>query len=128
MPVCDVDLPHQSIISDEEEYRFQMGVAIYGYEQARHSGGKAYRWGTRMLTHRTAVHIRLVNIGPTAKVQAQEDCGYPVCRVCGQSRSPLASRAELDAFFREHRERCRAPVQLLGFYADSIVDALTFHE
>jgi hypothetical protein len=31
--VCDVDLIHQSHISDEEELRFQMGVAVYGTER-----------------------------------------------------------------------------------------------
>jgi len=128
VPICDVDLPHQSRISDEEEYRFQMGVAIYGYEQARHSGGKAYSWGTRVITHRTAVQLRIVNAGPSAKVQTLESLGYPVCQVCGQSRSPLASRADLDAFYRDHRERCRAQVQPLGFYADIIADALTLQD
>ena len=33
--VCDVDLTHQSHISDDEELRFQMGVAVYGYERDR---------------------------------------------------------------------------------------------
>ena len=40
--MCDVDAPHQSYISDEEDYRFQMPVAIFGYEQGRHGGGRAY--------------------------------------------------------------------------------------
>jgi hypothetical protein len=31
--VCDVDLVHQSHISDEEELRFQMGVSVYGLER-----------------------------------------------------------------------------------------------
>jgi hypothetical protein len=35
--VCDVDLVHQSHISDEEELRFQMGVAVYGLERDQHS-------------------------------------------------------------------------------------------
>jgi SOS-response transcriptional repressor LexA len=35
--VCDVDLTHQSHISDDEELRFQMGVAVYGYERDQHN-------------------------------------------------------------------------------------------
>src|ERR1019366_8819571 len=51
--------------------------------------------------------------------------GYPVCLVCGQSRSPLASQAELQAFEQEHRLRCGKPVEPVGFYADVISDAIS---
>ena len=40
-------MAHQSNISDDEDYRFQMAVAVYGYEQNRHNGGSAYGWGER---------------------------------------------------------------------------------
>ncbi|MBM4346464.1 MAG: helicase, partial [Deltaproteobacteria bacterium] len=33
MPVCDVDLAHASTISDDEDFRFQLGVTVFGYEQ-----------------------------------------------------------------------------------------------
>lgn len=42
MPICDVTLVHRSRISDKEKNRFQMGVAIYGRELGRWSGGSAY--------------------------------------------------------------------------------------
>ena len=45
MAVCDADLIHTSHISDEEDLRFQLGVAIYGTELGQHSGGRAFRWG-----------------------------------------------------------------------------------
>lgn len=45
MAVCDTDLIHTSHISDEEDLRFQLGVAIYGTELGQHSGGRAFRWG-----------------------------------------------------------------------------------
>jgi hypothetical protein len=31
--ICDVILPSQSQISDEEEFRFQMPVAVYGNDR-----------------------------------------------------------------------------------------------
>ena len=37
VPMCDVDLPHQSHITDDEDYRFQLPVTVYGHEQPRHS-------------------------------------------------------------------------------------------
>jgi len=47
IPMCDVDAPHQSFISDDEDYRFQMAVAVFGHEQGRHSGGEAWEWGAQ---------------------------------------------------------------------------------
>ena len=89
--VCDVDLSHQSHISDDEELRFQMGVAVYGHERDQHNGGRAFRWGEQAVHHRRGVRLRLVNVGSTAAIQRGADFGYPVCTVCGQSISPLSS-------------------------------------
>ena len=60
MAVCDVDLVHNSHISDDEELRFQLGVAVYGLELGQHSGGTAYRWGDQPLLLRRGVRLRLV--------------------------------------------------------------------
>ncbi|MFM7583359.1 MAG: helicase-related protein, partial [Caldilinea sp.] len=40
--VCDVDLVHQSHISDDEELRFQLPVAVFGLERQQHNGGRAF--------------------------------------------------------------------------------------
>lgn len=122
--ICDVDLPHYSHISDDEEHRFQLGVAVYGFEQARHGGGRGYTWGDAQLSLRSAVGLRLVNVGPSLNLAAKR-LGYPLCRVCGQSRSPLASDAELDRFRKSHQERCGQVPENVGFFADIIADALT---
>ena len=37
MTVCDTDLIHTSHISDEEDLRFQLGVAVYGLELGQHT-------------------------------------------------------------------------------------------
>lgn len=125
VPVCDVSLPHNSMISDDEDYRFQLSVAVYGYEQPQHGGGKQYEWGDRTLSHRTAVRLRLVNVGAASQARNGGNLGYPVCLVCGQSRSPLASAADLDAFSTDHLDRCGKPVEPVGFYADIIADAIS---
>ena len=126
IPVCDVDLMHQSQISDEEETRFQMSVATYGREQGRHNGGDMFGWGERQLSLRRGVHLRLVNVGATSLVeQDTPELGYPVCTVCGQSVSPLASDAQLTHFQEDHEKRCgRKPVSI-GFFADIVADCLT---
>ena len=123
VPICDVDLPHQSHIADDEDYRFQLPVAVYGHELDVHEGGRAYRWDTRDVQLRRQVRLRLVNVG-ARRLIGEGNFGYPVCLVCGQSRSPFASQAELSEFSRSHQERCGQPVGSIGFYADEIADAL----
>jgi hypothetical protein len=122
--VCDVDAPHHSYISDDEDYRFQMPVAVFGQDQGRHSGGPAYEWGAATLHLKHGLHMRLVNVGAATQVKARGDLGYPVCLVCGQSRSPMSTQKELDTFNEQHAERCGRPIQKIAFYAEVVADSL----
>jgi ATP-dependent helicase YprA (DUF1998 family) len=122
--VCDVDAPHQSYISDDEDYRFQLPVAVFGQDQGRHSGGPAYEWGKATLHLKHGLHMRLVNVGAASQVKARGEMGYPVCLVCGQSRSPMSTLKELDSFNEHHIERCGRPIQKIAFYAEAVADAL----
>lgn len=122
--VCDVDAPHHSYISDDEDYRFQMPVAVFGQDQGRHSGGAAYEWGNSLLHLRHGMHLRLVNVGASSQVKSGGSLGYPLCLVCGASRSPMSTSKELDAFNEHHSERCGRPTQNISFYAEVVADAL----
>jgi hypothetical protein len=123
--ICDVDLVHQSHISDEEELRFQLGVAVYGLEREQHNGGRAFRWGEQPVQLRRGVRLRLVNVGASSAINRFDRFGYPVCTVCGQSVSPLSSDRQRQQFDESHEERCRRKVSPLGFYADVVADALS---
>jgi len=123
VPICDVDMPQQAHISDEEDYRFQLAVTVIGCELGRHGSGVAFRWQDRSVLLRDNVHLRLVNVGPSALLQTQ--LGYPVCLVCGQSRSPFASQAERDRFAEDHLVRCGRRVEPTGFYSDIVAHCLT---
>ena len=123
--VCDVDLSHSSHISDEEELRFQMGVATFGLERGQHSGGRAFRWGRQPLHLRRGVRLRLVNVGPSAAVKDGGELGYPVCAVCGQSVSPLSSQRQRENFSEEHVTRCGHRPKAIGFHADVVADVLS---
>ena len=150
MSVCDTDLIHTSHISDEEDLRFQLGVAIYGTELGQHSGGRAFRWGLQRVQLRQGVRLRLVNVGPAGAVErlgqgsatgssspgrhangnaGQEgrrgELGYPVCTVCGQSVSPLSSDRQRKDFRETHAERCGRAPEGIGFHADVTADALS---
>ena len=126
VPVCDVDMTHFSQISDDEETRFQLPVAVYGYELGRHGPGRAYNWGIRDLQFRKGVHFRLVNVGAVSLLRDAERLGFPICLVCGQSRSPFSSQRERTTFEQDHRERCGQSVEPTGFFTDVVADALSF--
>ena len=125
MAVCDTDLIHTSHISDEEELRFQLGVAVYGLELRQHSGGRAFRWGSQPTHLRRGVRMRLVNVGPSANIKSRGKLGYPVCKVCGQSVSPLSSELQRKKFRESHAERCGRSPEPIGFYADVTADVLS---
>lgn len=127
VPMCDVDLPHHSNISDEEDSRFQLPVSIYGYEQSRHSGGKTLVWNNKKISIRSAIFLRVVNIG-AAKLVSKDKIGYPVCLVCGQSRSPFASDIDREQFAKDHLERCGKRVEPVGFFADVVADAICLQD
>ncbi|HPW17808.1 MAG TPA: DEAD/DEAH box helicase [Candidatus Aminicenantes bacterium] len=128
IPICDVDLVHQSHISDEEEFRFQLAVTVLGLEKGQHNGGQAYLWGNQALLHRRGVRLRLVNVGAPRAIERSGEFGYPICMVCGQSVSPLSSERKLQHFMESHEERCRRKVVNIGFYADVVADALMLPE
>lgn len=123
--VCDVDLIHQSHISDEEELRFQLGVTIFGLELGHHSGGTAYSWGTQTMHHRRSVRFRQVNVGANVAINRFHRFGYPICTVCGQSVSPLSSDRQREEFSTQHSERCGREIVGVGFYTDVSADALS---
>ena len=123
--VCDTDMTHSSQISDEEELRFQLSVAIYGLELGQHSGGSAHRWGPQLLKLRRGVRFRLVNVGAFGAISKQRGFGYPVCTVCGYSSSPLSTARQQQHFLESHTESCGSQPKRIGFYANVVADALS---
>jgi len=126
--ICDVDAPHHSYISDDEDYRFQMSVAVFAQDQGRHSGGRHYEWGSSHLQLRRGMHMRLVNVGASAQVRSGAMLGYPLCLVCGASRSAMSSQQEIEKFNEHHIERCGRPVQFVAFYAEVVADTLVLQD
>ncbi len=130
MPLTDVDLIHFSQILDEEDYRFQMGVAVFGVERPRHSGGKALGWGIQEVHLLKGQHLRMANVGSNSEIQRRVNFGYLICSVCGDSVSPMASDAQKRHFREGHRERCggdsRDTAQEFALHADIVSDMLKF--
>ena len=123
--ICDADLIHTSHISDEEDLRFQMGVAVYGLELGQHGGGQALHWRAQHVHLRRNVRLRLVNVGASFAIERDSLFGYPVCMVCGHSVSPLSSERQRDKFAKTHTERCGRQVGTIGFFADITADVMS---
>ena len=123
--VCDVDLTHQSHISDEEDLRFQLGVVVHGLERGQHNGGTAFNWGGQDLHFRRGIRLRLVNVGATFAIKRFNRLGYPICTVCGQSVSPLSSESQIQHFTEFHAENCGRAIQPVGIFSDVVADALS---
>lgn len=128
IPISDVDLNYVSRISDEEPARFQMPVKIMGLRRETHRGGKAYTFGSVTNCHHIkGQDIRLINVGPTDKINKRE-YGYWVCSICGGVRSPYAYEVVIERFKEFHKEKCGREPEPLGFTADVTVDGLLFKD
>jgi ATP-dependent helicase YprA (DUF1998 family) len=125
LPISDADISYISRISDEEQNRFQMPVAVLGYLKRDHRGGQVYTISGKEVQHRFGQHVRLVNVGPADRVK-RGDLGYPICSVCGAVRSPYASESELTHFKQVHQERCGKEPEPLAVTTDGRVDGLLF--
>lgn len=124
IPISDVDLAFMSHVSDEEENRFRLPVQMGGYLREEHRGIDIYNVGEFEVFHHHGQKVRLINAGPTDRFK-EGKFGYPICIVCGGTRSPYASTVELDRFEKIHKERCGyEPKDHIGFSADSQVDGL----
>ncbi len=125
LPISDADISYLSRISDEEQNRFQMPVAVLGYLKRNHRGGQVYTISGKEVQHRYGQHVRLVNVGPADRVK-RGDLGYPICSVCGAVRSPYASESELTHFKQVHQERCGKEPEPLAVTTDGRVDGILF--
>lgn len=123
LPIADVDLAHVSPIRDEETDRFQVPVTVLGMALRHRRSGTAWTLGERTVHHVLGQGLRLVNAGPADRVRAGEP-GYPVCIVCGATRSPYASPKEHQDFTDWHLKHCGRKPLWLALTANVIADAL----
>ena len=123
--ICDAEITHMGRISDEEQNRFQLPVTVLGYLKDRHRGGSLYSLKDKHVQLRFGQELRLLNIGPADKVKDSE-LGFPICTVCGGTRSPYMSQAEQEHFESVHKDKCGKPPERTAIAADTVVDGLLF--
>ena len=125
LPITDLDLAHESRISDDEQLRFSMPVLVLGRLRMRNRGGRGIKIGDQEVLHLRGQGIQLVNVGESSRAKAN-DLGHWVCTVCGAAKTPYAVQAEISHYLGIHTERCgRAPTRI-ALTAEADVDALQF--
>ncbi len=125
LPICDVTLPHEWHIHDEEEHRFQMPVRVLACDLGTHSGGSSHAWGPREVQLRKGMRMRLVNVGVNSLLTGDSPRpGFPVCLVSGVSRSPLSSPTEITNFMDHQEERFGRRPEYVAFHADITADTM----
>ncbi len=117
--IIDVELKHSSEIDDTSDFRRQVAYVIHGMLLQRHQGGYEAKAGEWTLRHLKRAEVRLVNLGPMAKVKTEPSViGFPVCPQCGETRNPFASDREMENFGKIHKERCRANILWTAVHVD----------
>ena len=127
LPLADLDLAHESRITEDENLRFSMPVTVLGRLRKRNRGGTAYKIGDQEVSHLRGQGIELVNVGEAGRVK-QGDIGHWICSVCGAAKSPYAVPAEIEQFLTIHKERCGKEVTRLALSVQADVDLLQFHD
>ena len=125
IPICDADLGFLSHVSDLEASRFRLPVSTMGLLRPEHRGIDIYSVGEAELQYRHGQRIRLVNIGPADRAR-EGRTGYPICIVCGATRSPYASDREIQEFVEKHTKTCGQEPAWLAVTADAAIDGLLF--
>ncbi len=126
LSLTDLDLAHESRITEDENLRFSMPVSVLGRLRNRCRGGKAYKIGDLEVHHLRGQGIELVNLGEAGQVKTGT-LGHLICSVCGAAKTPYAVPAEIAQFAKLHNERCgRDPVRL-ALTAQAEVDMLQFY-
>jgi hypothetical protein len=126
LPIADLDLSHESRITEDENLRFSMPVTVLGRLRKHCRGGKGIKIGDQEVSYLRGQGIELVNVGEAGRVKNQE-LGHWICSVCGAAKSPYAVPTEVNQFLKIHKERCGKDVTRLALSAHADVDVLQFH-
>jgi ATP-dependent helicase YprA (DUF1998 family) len=126
LPLTDLDLAHESRITEDENLRFSMPVSVLGRLRKRNRGGKAMKIGNQEIGHVRGQGIELVNLGEAGRVK-QGELGHWICSVCGAAKTPYAVPMEIAQFLKIHKERCGKDVARLALAVQAEVDMLQFH-
>ena len=102
LPLTDLDLAHESRITEDQNLRFSMPVSVMGRLRKRNRGGKVLKIGDQEVGYVRGQGIELVNLGEAGRVKKGE-LGHWICSVCGAAKTPYAVPAEVAQFLKIHK-------------------------
>lgn len=80
MSICDTELAFISHVSDDEDNRFQMPVAIAGLMMREHRGIDRFKAEEKDFSYRHGQRVRLINIGPATRwTEGKSDSQSVLC-------------------------------------------------
>ncbi|MCK6580970.1 MAG: DEAD/DEAH box helicase [Anaerolineae bacterium] len=113
--LTDVEMEQAESINDQVEVRHRIAFDIRGMLMDSHKGGLHGRVGGRQFRFLRGETVRLVNLG-MIKPNPVGVQGFPLCPVCGETRSPNnLSLEEYNRFRTQHSERCG--IDSVGFFS-----------
>jgi ATP-dependent helicase YprA (DUF1998 family) len=101
--LTDVEMRSVKDIDDRERDRRKSFFKIYGHWLAQHAGGREGKIGSYDCRFLRRQRIRLVNLGQPQKADPGFSL-FPLCTVCGATRSPSATEGELEQFAADHKK------------------------
>lgn len=117
----DVEIKRQEDIHDREKGRQRVSFVMLGMLRESHGIGKMAKLDLRELALIQKQHLQLVNLGRPQKGPTPFS-GFPICLICGATRSPTATLAELQRFDEDHLKTCHRtparPALHVEFYSD----------
>ncbi len=132
LPMSDLDLAHESRITEDENLRFSMPVSVMGRLRKINRGGKAFKIGEFEVSHVRGQGIELVNLGESSRVKNKDkgEVGFLICPVCGATKSPYAIPTEIQNFVKIHKDRCGRDLssQRFALSVQAEVDMIQFHD
>lgn len=101
--LTSVELKRHQDINDSEKQRRRIGFEVLGQPLEKHKGGRYGEIAGLTFKFLSKESLRIVNLG----VRRSGEPGYslfPVCSICGETRSPTMTERELETFREVHKK------------------------
>jgi len=123
--LTDVEMFRAQNIDDRESRRRRVGFKVLGLTLPEHGGGMRGRVGGQEVVLLERHRIRLQNLGERKRGGPLPFTLFPLCRICGETRSARASEAEIEEFIEDHRKlHHEESVDRYGLHVDLVSDTL----
>ena len=127
LPLTDLDLAHESRITEDENLRFSMPVSVLGRLRKRNRGGKALQDRRLRSEPPAGPGHRVGEPGRSRAGQDRASLATGFARSAVPPRRPYAVPTEIAQFLKIHKERCGKEPGRLALSVQAEVDMLQFH-